>query len=219
MTEDDIIEISKLGEAYWNLGPPLSYLRATGAVAIRWGVFEMSFTNCIRTLSRNPELQELGSKIPGSFNDKAKLFRKLVRLAFADCPTLAQRLCEYATTANQICKKRNAIIHGSWFDWTDFKPEFGITLVTESDGSGDIYSVTLKEIETLSVKISTLHNESLLVLWEPSDLSAKSFGLEPDQLSAWLKHHKDFPAPIQADPILRDPNRKGSLTHPEPFRA
>ena len=93
--EDDLEMLAKLGKAYWNLGAPLSYLTATGAVAVRWGIFETTFTGFIKILSRRPELTELGAKIPGSFNDKAKLVRKLVRMTFADCPLLVERLCDY----------------------------------------------------------------------------------------------------------------------------
>jgi len=216
--EDDFVKLAKMGKAYWNLGAPLSYLTATGAVAVRWGIFEMAFVGFIKILSRKPELAELGSKPPGNFDGKAKLFRKLARLAFSDHPKIAEKLCDYSTRANQTCKKRNAIIHGFWFDHQHFNSKLGVTLSTEADGSGDFYSVELSQLETLSTKIAGLHLEGILMLFpHPSD-QPNEF-LTPDELSALQEYHKNFPAPHQEVPTPRDPNRKGLPMQPEPFQA
>ena len=217
--DDDLSELVKLGRAYWNLGAPLTYLRATGAVAVRWGLFEMQFTGFIKILSRPPELIDLGSKIPGSFNDKAKLFRKLARANFQDIPSLSEKLCDYSTRANAACKKRNAIVHGFWFDHTHFNPELGITLSTSADGSGDFYSVTLAEMEALALKIEALQIEGMLTLFDFPESAKPHEQLMPDELSTLREYHKKFPAPLQEAPTLRDPNRKGSPMRPEPFRA
>ena len=219
MEEDDLVAMAKLGPAYQNLGAPVKYLTATGAVAVRWGMFEIIFTGFIKILSRSPELVELGSKIPGSFNDKAKLVRKLAGVAFAHCPPLVARISDYTTRANQTCKKRNALVHGYWFDFTFFKPERGVTLSTKADGSGDFYSVKLSEIEALSVKILDLQFEGIWAIWPPIYEGLKASPLTPDELSALQAYHKSFPAPAEEAPIHRDPTRRGSPRQPEPFQA
>ena len=212
--EDELAKL-KMGRAYC-LPLPVSYMTACGAVSAQWGLFEMQFVGFIRILSRSPDAAEVGSKIPGSFNDKAKLLRRLARLTFHHCPTLADKICDFSTRANQTCKKRNALLHGFWFDMSHFQPEKGVMLVTEADSSGDIYSVTLEQIEALSVKIADLKMEGISLTF---DLGSPSERLTPDERSALQEYHKNFPAPHQASPIPRDPNRKGSPTHPEPFQA
>ena len=191
-------------------------MTATGAVAAQWGWFEMQFVGYIRILSRPPHLAELVSKIPGSFDAKAKLLRKVARLTFARCPSLADKICDFSTRANQTCKKRNAIIHGFWWDQSHFQPGKGVILMTEADGTGDFYSVALEQIEALAMKIADLSTEGAYLTWDPG---MHSKWLTPDERSALQDYHKSFPAPQPEAPILLDPNRKGSPTQPKPFQA
>lgn len=211
---DDEVVKTLLGRAYW-MPVPLTFLRAAGAVTAQWGYFEMQFAGFISFLSRKPEL--VGKPIPRSFDGKAKLLRQLARAVFPHCPTLVEKICEYSTRANDTGKKRNVVVHGFWFDMTHFEPQTGVTIMTEPDGTGDFYSVTLLELEKLSEKIVDLKIEGIQLMFAPT--SETSERLTPDELSALRDYQTGFPGDPPASPIHRDPNRKGSAAQPEPFEA
>ena len=65
-------------------------------------------------------------KIPRGFSDKAELLRKVARRAFVSCPGLAEKVSDFTMRATEIGKKRNAIIHGYWFDLTPFDKTRGV---------------------------------------------------------------------------------------------
>lgn len=211
----DLLQKEKLGPAYW-MPLPLSYMTATGTIAAQWGYFEMQFSGFIQILARPPELAPLAAKISRNFSDKAELLRKLARRAFPSCPTLTEKLCDFSIRANEAGKKRNAIIHGFWFDMTPFEPAQSVTLTTEPDGTGDFYTVTLEALETLARKISDLKMEGIELTFMP--FHAPPARLTQDEYNTLLEYHKNFPAPAQVVPILRHPSRKGSPKQPEPFR-
>jgi hypothetical protein len=205
-----------INKAYW-IPVPRQYLLAAGAVTAQWGYFEMQFCGFIKILGRHPNSSDLSRKIPRGFGDKAKLLKRLAKISLIDTPSLVQKICDFTTRANQTCLKRNVIVHGFWFDMSVFDAEKGIEISTEPDGSGDFYSVTLEQLEALSIKISNLKLEGIHLLFNPPH-DASSY-LTPAELLALREYHNSFPSsPLEPLPF-RDPIRKGTPQRPEPFLA
>lgn len=177
----------------------------------------MQFMGFIRYLARGPDLWQMGRGDPGSFDRKAKLLRQIARLAFPNCESLDNKICDFSSRSNMTCKQRNIFVHGAWFDMTPFEPEKGVTIMTKPDGTGDFYSVSLPEIERLAGKIEGLKVEGLRLMF--AAIHGPSEHLTDAELSALREHHDKAPDPNQESPPVRDPNRKGSPQQPEPFLA
>jgi hypothetical protein len=147
----------------------------------------MQFSGFIKILSRAPNTAELASKIPRAFGEKAKLLRKLALASFPTAPTLAEKIGEFAARSQEACLKRNAVIHGFWFDTTPFDSGQGVTLMTEPDGTGDFYSIALDQLEALAEKIGALRSEGVQLLFAPTADNHAS--PTPDELSALREYH------------------------------
>jgi hypothetical protein len=203
-------------KAYW-VPVPMDHLAAIGAVVAQWGQFEMQFSGFIKFLSRDPKTAELASKIPRAFGEKAKLLKKLALVVFPDTPILTEKIGKFAERSQELCLKRNAIIHGFWFDMTPFDGREGVTLMTEPDGTGDFYSIALDQLEALAQKIGELRSEGIFLLFRPL-ADAFPFPTSPE-LSALQEYNRRFPGDGSETSILRDPKRKGTPQRGDPFRA
>jgi len=158
--------------------------------------------------------------------------RDIAKIKFSLAPNIVNRIADFSTRAYDLCQKRNAIVHGNYFDFKPFMKlegptaedlsymteEESVLLNTKVDGSGDIYKASVSKIERLGEKIYDLMTEGLFIFYPPGPDSSSI--LEPDELSVLREYHRDFPAPRQTGaPIRRDPRRKGNPRQPEPFRA
>lgn len=205
-------------QAYWNLGGvPSEFLAAIGAVSVRWGQYEMFFDAGIGILSRSPETAELvAKKRRSSFKQRTELFRKLAAICFPDSPSFCEKLGEHSKHAYEVCQKRNLLIHGFWYNSPNIDPSLGITLTSESDGTGDFYAITLKEIEALSIKISNLRSAHFELLYSTPEVPP---ALTQTEVSVREDYYRRYPAPKPDGPPKREPHRVGSPLEPVPFQA
>ena len=214
---DLTMELMGKSRAY-HISVPAEYLTACGAAIAQWGYFEAQFNGCIETVSRLPEaIQRRGDTLPKSMFDRAKLLRRLARISFPLCPSLVAKICDFSIRSHQTANQRNVLAHGLWFDGTPFHPNMGVTINTEPDGTGDIYSVVLDQIEALAEKIVALRTEAMILFWEPGEiLHPPLSAAEADALRQY--HSATHPRPPGTS-TARAPNRKGTTQGPEPFRV
>jgi hypothetical protein len=169
ITSEMIARVTK-GQAYW-LQVPLDHLTAVGAITAHWGMYEMAFDSTFQILGTRPDTTSLIEKIPSSFKGRTELLRELARICFQDSPSMVEKICDYTVRALALCRKRNLFAHGWWFDFSPFaeSASMGVTIMSKTDGTGDFYSVTLEQLETLAVKIHALNAEHATLLLITTD--------------------------------------------------